>query len=262
MDAWGTIIGGLIGGAFALAGSLGTAYINRKSEERRQEQQLEHSTAQMLFEDRKISCRTVIDAMYKAVQAVESNQPWDDAWHPLSERTFEEVTESITKSFLFLGAEAEKGLKLFLEILSETVLWDPEKEQGGYSSYDKDKEIRRAYDELRHLSDLITAFLRSQIHPSKEEVPVLKEIALLEACRFVTDSRFEDLEFPNRGIIKLEEKRSPMEMVRLAKENPALFKSEFNQFRDLLETNPLRYRHHESVMQDVSMANRIMNMLS
>ncbi|OGP74560.1 MAG: hypothetical protein A2Y80_01755 [Deltaproteobacteria bacterium RBG_13_58_19] len=253
MDAWSTIIGG----AIALAGAFGTAYMNRKSEEKKQKLQFEHSKLQMVFDDRKASCRKIIDEIYKAVKMVRLYQPYDNAWEPIKKEYFESTSEALTKEFIFVDEKAEQALKLFLNIMSDTVLWDWETDPS-FSHPDKDRMIRRAYEELEYLSEHITGFLRSQIYLTNEEPLIQSKVALLKICRFVCDERFKELKFSNQDIIKLNGWQSPMEIIRLAESNMSLFKSELTNFFSSLKTNYLNDKNREYFMPEIAKIEKLL----
>ena len=163
-------------------------------------------------------------------------------------KTFDTIRKEIASEFLFLSAEAEKALNLFISTMGETVTWDWEKDPS-YDRHKKDIMIRRAYDELIYLSTAITRFLRSQLGITTEVAPILKEISLLKACRFASDSDFYGFRFPNQNILELHKSQSPMDIVRRAKENPDLFKKEFTQFRDFLKTKITELKRPDKISE-------------
>ena len=206
--------------------------------------------------NRKRAAEKIIDEMYEAIKIVGFNQPYDDAWERIKEDKFEATREALTKEFLFIGEKVERALKLFLDIMSETVFWDWEIDSG-YSYADKDKMIRKSYQELEYLSDHIINFLRYQIYLIKDEPLILSKIALLKACRFINSDRFKDLKFPNQGIIKLDGSQSPMNIVKLSEDNLALFKREFTSFLSFLKTAPLKFRS-EYFMNEIAETEKIL----
>jgi len=257
MDAWSTIAVAFITGVIGLAGPLLSTHLKNKSEEKKQKLQLEHSRLQMVFDEQKASCRKIIDEMYKAVKIVRFNQPSEDPWNPIPEDNFEATKEALTKEFPFIDYKAKKALDLFLEIMKETVLWDWEIDAAGRLCVDKHSIIIHAYDELEYISDHITNFLQYYIYPINDEPLIQLKVALLKACRFISDDRFKDLKFPNQDIIRLYGFQSPMYIVRVAENNLAQFKTEFASFLNFLKTDPLKLRS-EYFMSEIADAEKIL----
>lgn len=247
MDVWGTIIGitgWVIGVITTIAISTWNAYINWKSEEKKQKLQFEHSKLQMTFEDKKASCIRIINALNKAVQIIRHKNPHcDEEWKPINKNKFEESSEVLTNEIFFIGENVDQAIKLFLEIMGETVFWDYKVEN---------KMIRRAYNELEYLAEHITISLRSEIFITKEISLLLQKVSLLKLCRFISESRFERLNFPNQSIIKLNGEQSPVDLIECAENNLALFKSELTDFLNFLKTNPLKLRNTECFMSDIA----------
>jgi hypothetical protein len=225
----------------ALIGAGGTLYITKYFEDKKEKRQLEQLKLQIITENRKASCIKVNEEINRALKTIRLNKPYDDAWDPTEPRLFESTREALTKEFLFVEKSVAQALNLFLTIMSETVLWDYERDMG-MSLVDKDRIIKRAYEELEYISEHITDFLRAQINLVNEEPSIMMKVALLKLCRIISKSEFDGLRFPNQDIIKLDRAQSPIDIVRDAENNLVLFKSELVNFLTFLKTNPLNYR--------------------
>ena len=209
---WDTVYASIIGACGTLVGACAILCITKYYEDKKEQRQLEQLKIQMRTENLKASCIKVNDEINRAVKTIGRNQPYDDAWEPIEPRTFEATREALTKEFLFVEKSVARALNLFLTIMSDTVLWDFEQDMG-ITPVDKDRIIRRAYEELKHLSEHITDCLRSQINLVNEEPAILsKKVALLQLCRFISKTEFEGLTFPNQNIIKLKGDQSPKAM--------------------------------------------------
>lgn len=257
MDPWPTIIGA----AIALAGilfkaciDLATAYINKESEEKKQKLQFEYSNLQKALEERKASCRKLIDEMYKAIKLISIHQPYDEPWEPISRDNFEAIREALFKEIPFVDKKIGRALKLFLGIMGDTVDWPSERD---YPPPNKHRMIIRAYDELEYLYYQITIFIQSQINIEKELPPILSKVALLEACKFASQDRFEGLPYQNRDIIRIDGSQSPMDILQLAENNSGKFKKEFSDFFNFLKTNPLELRRPEFFMSEIAKIERL-----
>lgn len=115
------ILSVLIGGLIALAGSFGTALINRKVEERKKEFEIQHTKLAIVFENQKNAFKNLIQAMFKAEKAIQ--QPYDQRWEPTSDRVYYDFVLVLNEEALFIDSESERALRLFADIIGETTYY-------------------------------------------------------------------------------------------------------------------------------------------
>ncbi|MEW6660001.1 MAG: hypothetical protein AB1424_15190 [Thermodesulfobacteriota bacterium] len=256
MGIWETLFVSITG----LVGAGGTLYITKYFEDKKEKRQLEQLKLQIINENLKNSCIRINEEINKVLKTISFNQPYDDAWNPTELSIFEATKDALTKEFLFVEKSVARALNLFLTIMSETVFWEFERHEMRMSFADKDRIIKRAYEELEYIAEHITDFLRSQINLVNEEPPILSKTTLLQLCRFINKPDFEGLKFPNQAILKLDGVQSPMDLVRFADNNLALFKKELVYFLNFLK-NPLNFKNTKYFISEIAESEKLLSNL-
>jgi hypothetical protein len=158
----------------------------------------------------------MIKALRKSIISLE--QPYDEEWQPLTDKPYDALKEVIIEESLFLGAEGEKALNIYLNFLGRAVYFpeDPRPD---------DKTLRNIYEFLNFMSERIREYFRKRVGLSSEANPLL-DVNLIAACLLMNESRFKDIDFPTKPILKFQFDIFPSALVDKLKENLSTLKSE------------------------------------
>jgi len=130
---------------------------------------------------------------------------------------------------LFLGAEGEKALNIYLNFLGRAVYLpeDPRPD---------DKTLRNIYEFLNFVSERIREYFRKRVGLSSEATPLL-DVNLIAACLLINESHFKDIHFPTKPILKFQFDISPSALVDKLKDNLSTLKSELTTLVSFIESD-------------------------
>ena len=148
--------------------------------------QVELNRVSIIHENQKVSFRNIIMALSVAIKSLE--QAYDETWHPINDRKYDELKNIVTEESLFLGKDGESALGVFLKFFGKSTYF-PE------IDIQSDRMLRNIYEFLNCIDTRIREYFRKRIGLSDEENPLL-EVYLLDICLILNDyhprgSRFE-----------------------------------------------------------------------
>jgi len=139
--------------------------------------QVELNRVSIIHENQKVSFRNVIMALSKAIKALE--QEYDERWHPISDRKYDELRNVVIEESLFLGKDGENALGVFLRFFGKTTFF-PE------IDIQSDQMLRNIYEHLNYIDTRIREYFRKRIGLSDENNPLL-EVHLLDIALILND---------------------------------------------------------------------------
>jgi len=249
---WVPFLSVILGGLVAILSAYVSSRMNLKTERLKQEFQMKQARDSIIFAEMKTSFKRLIVSMDEAAESLARHQRYDDVWEPLDRKKYDEFRKTVAEESLFLPAIAARAIDLFVDILSDAVLWDWEAEDRNWQ-YVKDKDAREAYDELSYLTEQLTIYFREYISDSTT-YSLESDLDLLIACRFVVGSKLEKLDFQGSSIIKLDGNQSPFTFFRSAKKDLGSFVIEFGQFIEFLKGTLPSLRHKENTLRRIANA--------
>lgn len=189
--------------------------------------QIELDQLSIIHENHKSSFQRMIKALRKSI--ISLGGPYDAEWQPLSDKPYDALNEEIIEESLFLGTEGEKALKIYLKVLGRAVYFpeDPRPD---------DKTLRNIYEFLNFMSERIREYFRKRIGLSSEADPLL-DVNLIGACLLINESRFKDIDFPTKPVLKFQFDMSPSALVDKLKENLITLKSELTRLVSFIESD-------------------------
>lgn len=139
--------------------------------------QVELNRVSIIHENQKVSFRNVIMALSTAIKALE--QAYDETWHPINDRKYNELKNVVIEESLFLGKEGENALGVCLKFFGKSTYF-PE------IDIQSDRMLRNIYEFLNYIDTRIREYFRKRIGLSDEEDPLL-EVYLLDICLILND---------------------------------------------------------------------------
>ncbi|MCX5815965.1 MAG: hypothetical protein NTX75_06930 [Proteobacteria bacterium] len=233
-----TSVGGAVIIIAALSTWLGKVWANRilesdkakytqELDKIRHQFQIEFDQLSIIHENQKSSFQRMIKELHKSIKSLE--QAYDEAWQPISDKHYDALKEVIIEESLFLGAEGEKALNIYLDFLGKAVYFPEDESQD-------DKTLRNIYEFLNFMSERIREYFRKRIGLSSEANPLL-DINLIAACILVNGVHFTGTNFPTNQILLFQYDISPSSFVEKLKENMSALKSELNTLISCIESD-------------------------
>jgi hypothetical protein len=205
------------------------AHFASRLEQTKHELQLEQQKMSVVYEHQKDSFRKVLIAMDAAIKRIEDKvEGAGGEWGPISAEDHETFRTSIPPERLFLDPQADQALQIFAESMWGAV-------QDGYFEADADSDdVRRAYEEMKLISDRIAEHFRMRVGLVPNGLDPLVDVEILDACKLVTTWGKGEFEmFRPAG-------RRPEELVTTAKGNIESLVSALIQVRDRLTSSSER----------------------
>lgn len=191
----------------------------KELETTKHELKLEQAKLSIVYENQRDSFKNLIQGMYKAVKDLE--QPFDQEWTSIAGKYFEEFRQTIAKETLFISSEGERALDIFRNIYGPTVAYDPEEDL-------QDEELRRAYEQMCFISERLREYFRNRIGLNAEKDPLF-DVFILDACLILNRYSFKEIGLPIQGVFKIVRNQSPLELIKIVKENLTEFNGKLRQ---------------------------------
>ena len=200
---------------FAFSSWLGKVWANRileseKSKYSKELESLKHqyqislNQTSIIHTSQKISFQNVIRAMHKYIKLLE--QDYDERWQPIKSSYYSDLKKIIIEESLFLGAEGENALNIFLKFFGKSTYFPEDEPQS-------DRTLRTIYEHLCYIDERIREYFRKRIGLVDDEIDPLFEVHLIGACLLVSD--YDD---PNKKV-QFKFNKSPYPLVEELKEN-------------------------------------------
>jgi len=250
------ILLGSVGGAViiiaAFSSWLGKVWANRilQSEKAKYTQELDKMRHQfrieldqlsIIHEHQRLSFQRMIKALHDSIKSLE--QSYDEEWQPVNDKHYDTLKEIIIEESLFLGAEAEKALNIYLDLYWKAVYF-PENPKPD------DETVRKVYEFLYFISERIREYFRKRIGLSSEANPLL-DVNLIATCLLIHKSQFKGIVLKTIPILELEFDDfqfhfdiSPSALVDKLKENLDSLRSDLSTIVSFIETK-LEKRKYE-----------------
>ena len=243
----------------ALASWLGKVWANRilESDRARYAEELNKASHKLnieldqlsiVHEYQKSSFQRLIKALRESIRALEQN--FDEEWQPISEQTYGDLKEIVIEESLFLGAEGETALNIYLNFLNKAVFFpdDPLPE---------DKILRNIYEFLDFISERIREYFRKRIGLAAEESPLL-DVKLIAACLLINENHFRENDRPIPSTLKFQFDLSPSALVDTLKDEVDKLRDALELFVSILETDSNGKKYY---FQDLAEARSYLKLL-
>jgi len=182
--------------------------------------EIERNQLSIIHDNQKHSFQRIIKSL---------EQEYDEEWHPINGKHYDELKEVAIEESLFLGYEGERALNIYLEFFGRAISF-PE------TTYQSDKMLRNIYEHLIFMSERMREYFRKRIGLSNEEDP-LRDVNLLAACLLINDYTFSEIDFPTKTILKFYFDSSPLSLIDNINGNIHILKSELKKFISYIESD-------------------------
>ena len=125
--------------------------------------EIERNQLSIIHDNQKHSFQRIIKSLQKSIKSLE--QEYDEQWHPINGKHYDEFKEVAIEESLFLGYEGERALSIYLKFFGRSISF-PE------TPYQSDKMLRNIYEHLIFISERIREYFRKRIGLSNEENPL------------------------------------------------------------------------------------------
>jgi len=245
-------VGGAVIIIAAFSSWLGKVWANRilQSEKAKYTQELDKMRHQLrieldqlsiIHEQQRLSFQRMIRALHDSIKSLE--QSYDEEWQPIDDKHCDTLKEIIIEESLFLGAEAEKALNIYLNLYWKAVYF-PENPKPD------DETVRKVYEFLNFISERIREYFRKRIGLSFEANPLL-DVNLIATCLLIYESQFQGIVLKTIPILEIEFDDfqlhfdiSPSALVDKLKQNLDSLKSDLSTIISFIETK-LEKRNYE-----------------
>ena len=200
----------------------------KELETTKHELKLEQAKLSIVYENQRDSFKTLIQTMYEAIEDLK--QPFDDEWTSIPHKYHDKFCQVVANEALFIGSEGERALDIFSRIYSLTIAYDPEEDL-------QNEELRRAYEQLCFISERIREYFRNRIGLQEEKDP-LRDVFILDSCIILNRYHFREIDFPTQDIFKIVRNQSPLELIKIVKENSTEFNNELSRLVKHCESSP------------------------
>ncbi len=251
-------VGGAVAIIAAFSSWLGKVWANRilQSEKAKYTQELDKIRHQfrieldqlsIIHEHQRSSFQRMIKALHESTKSLE--QSYDEEWVPVDDKHYDTLKEIIIEESLFLGAEVEKALNIYLHIYWKAVYF-PE------NPIPDDETVRKVYEFLNFISERIREYFRKRIGLSSEANP-LADVNLIAACLLIYRSQFKDIVLQTIPILGLEFDDfqfhfdiTPSALVDTLKENLDSLKSDLSTIISFIEAKPEKRKYESRALSE------------
>lgn len=236
---------------FALSSWLGKVWANRilesdkskytkELDKIRHQFEIERNQLSIIHNNQKISFQRVIKSLQKSIKALE--QGYDQPWQPIPAKFYNELNEIVIEESLFLGAEGERALGIYLSFFEQSI-YSPE------DGPQDDKQLRIIYKYLVFIAEKIRVYFRNRIGLSEEKKPLF-DINLIAACLLINNIYISEIDLPTKTILKFHLDSSPLPLIDKVRKNLPILKMELVKFIKHVESSSEESNYHFEKLSD------------
>ncbi len=203
---------------------------DERLEKVRHDLQLEQEKMSVVYQNQKDSFRNLLVAAHKGIAAIESRIGGDDDCRPISQGDVDAFSRVLAEESLFVDDDSDHALRLFREIMSTAVPYEME--------IPTNQEVWRAYNQMNFVVERLAEHFRMRVGLTSSATRPLLDAELLGACRLINRFHFPKHDLPTKGSFRFQDGKTAAHYVSVARQNPALLKSELARLREATENDP------------------------
>ena len=189
--------------------------------------EIERNQLSIIHDNQKHSFQRLIKSLQKSIKSLE--QEYDEDWHPINGKHYDELNQVAIEESLFLGSEGERALGIYLKFFGRSISFPD-------ASYQSDKMLRNIYEHLIFISERIREYFRKRIGLSDEQNPLF-DVSLIAACLLINDYNFSEIDFPTKSVLQFDFDFPPQSLVDKIKDNINILKTELDKFVLYIESD-------------------------